>query len=137
MTRRRVLLAVLALFLVGVGTIAWTLAGLPPVKYYLRYGLDPYCEPTGDIETLEGVTFVEIGPGIFRMGSKHLEEGGDWLGKICRPFGSPWGKHPEPSNEMPVHWVEFRSGFWIARAEITNAQYERFDPAHERSGDAA
>jgi len=35
-TRRRVLLAVLALFLLGVGYIAWTLAGLPPVRFYIR-----------------------------------------------------------------------------------------------------
>ncbi len=34
---------------------------------------------------------------------------------------------------MPVHWVEFRRGFWIATTEITNAQYERFQPKNERS----
>jgi formylglycine-generating enzyme required for sulfatase activity len=34
---------------------------------------------------------------------------------------------------MPVHWVEFRHGFWIARTEITNAQYERFDRDHLRT----
>jgi len=33
--KRRIVLLVLALFLFGVGTVAWTLAGLPPVKYYL------------------------------------------------------------------------------------------------------
>jgi len=68
--KRTVLLAGLVLFLVGVGYVAWTLAGMPPVKYYLRHGLDPYCEPTGQKEIIEGVEFVEIGPGIFRMGSK-------------------------------------------------------------------
>jgi len=36
--------------------------GLPPVRYYLRYGLDPYCEPTGERATYEGVEFIEIGP---------------------------------------------------------------------------
>jgi len=129
-TRRRVLLAVLALLLVSVVYIAWTLAGLPPVKYYFRYGLDPYCEPTGEKETYEGVEFVEIGPGIFRMGSTFEARGGDWLGRVCAPFGLPWGKHPEASWEMPVHWVEFRRGFWVATTEITNAQFERFDPEH-------
>jgi len=34
---------------------------------------------------------------------------------------------------MPVHWVEFPRGFWIARTEVTNAQYEVFDPEHERT----
>ena len=125
-TRRRVLVAVLALFLLGVGTIVWTLSGLPPIKYYLRYGLDPYCETTGERETHEGVEFVEVGPGIFRMGSTYLAEGGGWLGRICAPLGLPWGKHPKPSNEMPVHWVEFRKGFWIATTEVTNAQYTLF-----------
>jgi len=131
-TRRRILLAAVVLaLLVGVGYIAWTLAGLPPVRYHLRYGLDPYCEPTGEKETYEGVEFIEIGPGIFRMGST-FRAGGDWLGKLCKPLGLAWGKHPKPSNEMPVHWVEFRRGFWIATTEITNAQYERFEKDHER-----
>jgi len=132
-TRRRVLVAILALFLVGVGHVGWTLAGLPPVKYYIRYGLDPYCGPTGETFEVEGVTFVEIGPGVFFMGSDHLAEGGDWLGKICAPFGLPWGKQPEASDEMPVHWVDFHRGFWIAMTEITNGHYERFEKHHERS----
>jgi len=131
--QKRLLLAGLALLLVGVAVIAWTLAGLPPVKYVLRYGLSPGCEPAGQTLEVEGVTFVEIGPGIFRMGSTADAEGGDWLGKICKPFGLPWGKQPEPSVEMPVHWVEFRRGFWIATTEITNAQFERFEKEHERS----
>jgi len=131
--KRRVFLALGLLFLFAVVYVAWTLARLPPVKYYVRYGLDPYCAPTGGRVTCEGVEFVEIGPGIFKMGSTHLAEGGDWLGKLCRPFGLPWGKRPTPSDEMPVHWVEFRRGFWIATTEITNAQYERFRPKNARN----
>jgi len=131
--KRRVVILLIALFLVGVAVIAWTLAGLPPARYVLRYGVSPGCEPTGEKTTVEGVTFVEIGPGIFRMGSTHLAEGGDWLGKLCKPFGLPWGKQPEASDEMPVHWVEFRRGFWIATTGITNAQYGRFQEKHERS----
>ena len=69
--RKRLLIAVLALVLFGVGTIAWTLAGLPPPMHYIRYGLDPACEPTGETLTVEGVTFVEIGPGIFPI--RHLK----------------------------------------------------------------
>jgi len=102
-TRRRILLAILAIFLFCVGYIAWTLAGMPPVKYYLRYGIDPYCEPTGEKETYEGVEFIEIGPGVFRMGSTS-RAGGDWLGKLCAPLGLPWGEKPWRSREMPVHW---------------------------------
>jgi formylglycine-generating enzyme required for sulfatase activity len=131
--RRKLLILGLLLFVVAAGVIAWTLAGLPPPKYILRYGLSPGCEPTGETVTLEGVEFVEIGPGIFRMGSTKLAKGGDWLGRICAPLGLPWGEWPEPSDEMPVHWVEFPRGFWIARTEVTNSQYEHFDPGHERS----
>jgi len=136
MTRRRVLLVVLALLLVGIGWVAWTLGGLPPVRFLLRYGLSPGCEPTGQTLEVEGVTFVEIGPGIFRMGSTLNARGGDWLGTICAPFGLPWGKRPTPSSAMPVHWVEFRRGFWIATTEITNAQYERFNSKYERRENA-
>jgi formylglycine-generating enzyme required for sulfatase activity len=131
--RRKLLILGLVLFLLAGGVIAWTLAGLPPPRYIFSYGLWPGCEPTGETVTLEGVEFVEIGPGIFRMGSTHLAKGGDWLGRICARLGLPWGERPEPSDEMPVHWVEFPRGFWIARTELTNAQYELFDPRHERS----
>jgi len=131
--KRRIVILLIALFLVGVAVIPWTLAELPPARYVLRYGLSPRCEPTGVTLEVEGVTFVEIRPGIFRMGSTFNAEGGDWLGKICAPFGLPWGKRPKASDEMPVHWVEFRRGFWIATTEITNAQFERFRPNHERS----
>ncbi len=136
-TRKRLVVgSVLLLFLAGVVVVAWTVAGLPPVRYVLRYGLAPGCEPTGEVKTVEGVDFVEIGPGISRMGSTHDEEGGDFLGKLCEPVGLPWGERPEPSDEMPVHWVEFRRGFWIARTEVTNAQYERFTPWHVRCEDS-
>ncbi len=132
MRRKLLILGLLVILGMG-GYVTWTLAGLPPVRYILRYGLAPGCEPTGQKRTVEGVEFVEIGPGIFRMGSDHLAKGGDWLGKLCEPLGLPWGTRPEPSHEMPVHWVEFRYGFWIARTEVTNAQFERFAPNRERS----
>ncbi len=134
--RRLIIASVLALFLAGVLTILWTAFSWPPSKYLLRYGLSPGCEPTGRTLTVEGVEFVEIGPGIFRMGSTHNAEGGDWIGKLCAPFGLPWGEKPQASDEMPVHWVEFERGFWIAATEVTNAQYERVDPKHARSEDS-
>jgi hypothetical protein len=63
---RKWLLIVAVTFLLFAGAvIAWALAGLPPPEYILRYGLSPGCEPTGGTVVLEGVTFVEIGPGIF------------------------------------------------------------------------
>jgi formylglycine-generating enzyme required for sulfatase activity len=67
------------------------------------------------------VEFIEIGPGCFLMGSEEYAEGGDWLGRWCDRLGLPWGDQPEPSYEMPVHWVEFPRGFWMAKTEVTNA----------------
>jgi formylglycine-generating enzyme required for sulfatase activity len=31
-----------------------------------------------------------------------------------------------------VHWVRIRRPYWVARTELTNLQYERFDAKHER-----
>jgi formylglycine-generating enzyme required for sulfatase activity len=132
--KRLILIALAVLLLSGMGVVAWTVAGLPPVRMVWRYGFSYGPKPTGQKQIIEGVTFVEIGPGCYRMGSNQGAEGGDLLGKWCARFGLPWGDQPEPSNEMPVHWVEFRRGFLIAETEVTNAQYEAFDPKHERSG---
>jgi formylglycine-generating enzyme required for sulfatase activity len=74
------------------------------------------------------VEFVEIGPGIFRMGSEYGATPGDLVGRLSRPLGLPWGEPPMLSAEMPVHYVEFRRGFWIARTEVTNEQYREFCP---------
>ena len=83
MTKRRILIAsVLALFLGAILTILWTAMDWPPPKYLLKYGLSPGCEPTGKRLTIEGVEFVEIGPGIFRMGSTY-GAGGSSFGKLC------------------------------------------------------
>jgi formylglycine-generating enzyme required for sulfatase activity len=131
--KRLALITVLLFFATGIVVIAWTVADLPPVRYVLRYGFSPRCKPTGLTKRVEGVEFIEIGPGIFRMGSDRDVKGGDWIGKLCQRVGLPWGDQPEPSNEMPVHWVEFPRGFWIAETEVTNAMYARFEPRHMRS----
>lgn len=54
-----------------------------------------------------GMTFVEIPPGTFSMGSND-------------------GDH----DEKPVHDVTISSSFYMAETEVTNAQYELFDPNH-------
>ena len=131
--KRVILVSVAILFLAGVGGVVWVAAGFPPVRLVLKYGPTPGCEPTGRRVTYEGVEFVEIGPGCFRMGSTE-GAGGDALGRVCSLFGLPWGKRPSATDEMPVRWVELPRGFFIARTEVTNEQYERFDSEHERSG---
>jgi formylglycine-generating enzyme required for sulfatase activity len=98
----------------------------------LKYGLPPAGGPTGRTQTIEGIEFLEIGPGYFRMGSNFLAEKGDLLGRICGPLGLPWGTPTVPSREMPVRWVEIPQRFWVARHEVTNLQYERCNPMHWR-----
>jgi formylglycine-generating enzyme required for sulfatase activity len=110
----------------GVGAVAWSAAGLPPPGFLLRHGARSGCAPSGRTIEVEGVEFVEILPGYFRMGSR--AGSGNLLGRICAPLGLPWGRPPEPSNEAPVHWVEFPDGFWIARTEVTVGQYAPSDP---------
>ncbi len=53
--------------------------------------------------------FVRIESGSFLMGSR---QGGDW-------------------DEKPVHRVTISGPFAIGVTEVTNAQYERFDPGHK------
>jgi len=55
-----------------------------------------------------GMEFVCIEPGHFQMGQ---QKGGDW-------------------DERPVHKVAVSRPFYIAVTEVTNAQYEQFDPKH-------
>ena len=55
-----------------------------------------------------GMAFVRIEAGSFAMGQT---EGGDW-------------------DERPVHDVTISKPFYLGATEVTNAQYEAFDPAH-------
>lgn len=61
-----------------------------------------------------GIEFVRVAPGSFTMGQA---DGGDW-------------------DEGPVHDVTISKPFYMAVTEITNAQFEAFDPKHrERRGE--
>jgi len=57
-----------------------------------------------------GMKFVRIQSGSFLMGQK---DGGDW-------------------DERPVHRVTITKPFWVAVTEVTNTQYEQFDPDHHK-----
>ena len=136
-------LAIVVPIVVATAVVLWSGLNLPPPLWVLKYGPWPGCEPTGRTWKIDHVEFVEIGPGIARMGSDWLAESrrdggspGDLLGRICPAVGLAWGDAPVPSNEMPVRWVEFRTGFAIARRETTNLEYERFVPRHIRDDHA-
>ena len=61
-----------------------------------------------------GMKLVRIEPGSFAMGQ---DEGGDW-------------------DERPVHQVTISKPFLMGATEVTNAQYELFDPSHrEKRGE--
>ncbi len=131
---RLLVIAGVVLVIVAAAAVTWVALDLPPPRLVLAHGFPPAGGPTGRRMEVEGVTFVEIGTGYFRMGSWFNCQRGDALGRICKAFGLPWGKQPQGGgNETPVRWVEIRQPYWIAETEVTNAQYERFDPEHERS----
>ncbi len=56
-----------------------------------------------------GIEFVRIEPGSFAMGSHD----GEW-------------------DERPVHQITVSRPFLMATTEVTNRQYEQFDPSHTR-----
>jgi formylglycine-generating enzyme required for sulfatase activity len=91
------------------------------------------------VAVVEGIEFVEISPGYYRMGSRFLldhaarkpfdpDDPGDVLGRLARPLGIPRGRPARYPREMPVHWVAFPRGFWIGRTEVTRGQYGRTAP---------
>ncbi len=124
---RLLIVGLVALLLVALVSAVWNLCDQPPPRLILKYGFPPTGGPTGRTMTIEGVEFVELKPGYFRMGSHFLCEQGDSLGRICAVLHLPWGKHPRhDSKECPQRWTEIGRGFWIARTELTVQQYTRF-----------
>ena len=57
------------LFLALILAALWNVFDWPPPRLILKYGFPPAGGPTGRTMTIEGVEFVELKPGYFRMGS--------------------------------------------------------------------
>lgn len=117
--------------------VLWAGMRLPPLHALLRYGISPACSPTGRSWLLRGVRFLEIGPGVARIGSswestRHMEAAGlgDSAGRLGFALGLMSSIGLVMSDEIPVHWVEFPNGFALAETEVTNAQYREFNPEH-------
>lgn len=90
----------------------WSRAVLPSVLLGLFRG-DALATalPTDHVYTNSlGMKFIRLSPGTFAMGQA---VGGDW-------------------DERPVHQVTLSRPFYFGATEVTNEQYERFDPAHRR-----
>ena len=63
--------------------------------------------PQSRINPIDGLTYVYIPPGRFRMG--------------CSPGDSECDK-----DEFPQHEVQITKGFWLGQTEVTNEAYDRF-----------
>jgi formylglycine-generating enzyme required for sulfatase activity len=82
--------------------------------------------------TVEGVEFVEISAGYYLAGSCFLCDRGDLPGRLTGFVGGGSGRPPRHARrECPRRFVEIASPFLVARTEVTNAQYARFDPARK------
>ena len=70
-----------------------------------------------------GMGFVRIEPGSFMMGTRKKELPRELTGKFkYRKDGDP--------DEQPVHKVKISKPFYMGATEVTNIQYEQFDPTH-------
>ncbi len=128
---RVLVIAGVVVVVLAAGAVVWVALDLPPPRLVLAHGFPPAGGPTGRVKEIEGVRFVEIGTGYFRMGL--VGDRGDLLGRLCKVFSLPWGRQPRTGGScMPTHWVRIVRPYWIAQTELTNEQYGRFDPHHLR-----
>ena len=71
-----------------------------------------------------GMQFVRIEPGTFTMGSENAALSDELIGsKRTHLRDGDW-------DEQPVHQVTLTTPFYIGIFQVTNTQYEAFDPAH-------
>jgi formylglycine-generating enzyme required for sulfatase activity len=70
-----------------------------------------------------GMRLVRIEPGAFTMGFT-----GDPIQTAIAV--RPWRANGD-FDERPAHPVKITTGFYIGGFEVTNAQYEKFDPSHK------
>jgi formylglycine-generating enzyme required for sulfatase activity len=75
-----------------------------------------------------GMKLVRIPPGQFKMGQngpqREYDKNGAWFKTASTRFDeADW-------DERPVHTVVIRKMFAMSSTEVTNAQYEAFDPSH-------
>lgn len=89
--------------ILAVGPVVWPLVEV----YFTRPAIlaQPQGAPApGEVNTIQGIEFVWIPPGRFRMGSPSRE--------------------PARENDERPHVVTLRYGFWMSRYEITRGQWE-------------
>jgi formylglycine-generating enzyme required for sulfatase activity len=74
--------------------------------------------------------FVRIGPGKFQMGQ--LQKLPSEVLPIFRGRGLFDTLNVGDYDEKPVHTVRITKPFYVGVFEVTNSQYEQFDPAHKK-----
>ena len=80
--------------------------------------------PEGETHTNSiGMEFVRINAGSFTMGYDGTTIPEDVAGKPWRTSGD--------TDERPVHEVSISQPFFMGAVEVTNAQFEAYDPAHK------
>ncbi|MEN8152078.1 MAG: formylglycine-generating enzyme family protein [Planctomycetota bacterium] len=133
-TRKRlVIITTVLVLLTGILVVTWRVCDWPPPRLILKYGLPPAGGPTGRRMTVEGMEFIELSAGYFRMGSHTGCTETSLIDEIRRLLGSGTAlSRRHAGYECPPHWVEIPHPIWVGRSEVTNLQYERFDREHER-----
>jgi formylglycine-generating enzyme required for sulfatase activity len=72
-----------------------------------------------------GITLAPIPAGTFQMGQAERQ----------KSFKNPWSAEKDTGadwDESPVRQVKITHPFLMGVTEVTNAQYEQFDPHHHR-----
>lgn len=70
-----------------------------------------------------GMPFVRIEPGSFLMGSENAQLSDELTDGKAHLRDGDWDEHP-------VHQVTLSTPFYMGIFQVTNAQYEAFDPGH-------
>ena len=87
--------------------------------------------PTGKEHTNSiGMKLVRIEAGEFMMGVNKTPLPESTVGRVGnKKMVASWRLSGD-FDEIPVHRVKISKPFYMGAFEVTNAQYERFDPAH-------
>jgi len=89
--------------------------------------------PTGKTYTnFLGIKFVRIEPGTFQMGNLSESLPFDMMPADGGPGIRMDHLRAGDFDEKPVHQVTITRPFYMGAFEITNAQYELFDPSHKQ-----
>ena len=120
-TRRSLAISLLTL------SLSWSTAGVEHLV--LASDLPGAKEFTNSL----GMKFVRIEPGQYRRGFIEEPMSVDLLPPIeARRGGNMDFLRHGDFDESPSHTVELTQSFYMGSTEVTNFQYELFDPVHKR-----